>query len=248
MLKVIRNQARRLVGRGFNVLGFDLVRQTRRPEHSMLGVRSLDVRTVIDVGANEGQFASQATTLFPQARIFSFEPVPAPFRALSSWAASTGGRVTAMNLALGDSAGEIEMFQHSNFTASSSLLATTSACEDLFPQTSKQERIRVRISTLDDALAGHDLARDVLVKLDVQGYEDRVIRGATRILSRASAVIVEVDVDPLYEGQASFKDLVASLDTCGLRFAGALEQIFGRDGHVIYFDAVFLRPKGGAAS
>jgi FkbM family methyltransferase len=226
-------------------MGFDLVRRTRRPEHSLLGVRALGIETIIDVGANVGQFAREALSLFPAARVLSFEPVPEAFRALSAWAATTNGRVTALNVAVGERNGEIQMFKHADFTASSSLLQTTGTCEDLFPQTSKQEQINVRLSTLDAALEGQDLRRPVLLKLDVQGYEDRVIRGASKTLGAASAVIVEVDIAPLYKEQASFKDLVVALDGHGFRFSGTLDQLLRRDGHAISCDAVFLRDLPG---
>ena len=65
--------------------------------------------------------------------------------------------------------------------------------------------------------------------------------GATT-LRRARAVVLEVNIDPLYEGQASFRELFGILDELGYHYAGNQEQAVAADGHVIYLDAVFLNP------
>lgn len=223
-------------------LGWDLVRAASQPSQSWLGLRRLPIHSVVDVGANLGQFARRALDAFPQAHIHSIEPLPEAFAALSRWAGTTGGRVSVFNLAIGDSSGgEVEMFHHIAHSASSSLLRTTALTEAYFPQTGAQSTIRVPLRTLDDTLAGLELPDDVLVKLDVQGFEDRVIRGGKKTLARARACIVEVDLDVLYHEQATFSSIERELSELGLRYGGALEQTYAADGHVMYSDVVFLR-------
>ena len=78
-------------------------------------------------------------------------------------------------------------------------------------------------------------------KLDVQGYEDRVIAGGSKIFATATACILEVCLDSLYEGQAGFLKLLTMLDALGYRYVGNLDQAYGEDGHCIFLDAVFLR-------
>jgi hypothetical protein len=101
----------------------------------------------------------------------------------------------------------------------------------------------VRLERLDDALARvpAPLEPEILVKLDVQGYEDRVITGGQQTLARARACIIEVGLDQLYTGQASFPDLLRMLGQLGFAYAGSLEQAYDDDGHVVWFDAVFVR-------
>ncbi len=103
--------------------------------------------------------------------------------------------------------------------------------------------MRVALSTLDAAIAPSmdELADDLLVKLDVQGYEDRVIAGGESVLRRASACIVEVNLDGLYVGQPTFERIAAQLNALGLQYAGNLDQTYGPDGHVVFLDALFLR-------
>jgi len=228
---------------GVNRLGFDVVRVHRSPKHTLLGLSRLNIGTVIDVGANKGQFARMIVEFFPRAEIYCFEPLDEPFGQLSAWAQTQNGRVHCLQLALGDQEGEVEMHLHEQHTPSSSLLASTTTIQRLFPQTQAERMTRIRLSTLDRALEDTlgPMPREILLKLDVQGFEDRVLRGAGRMLALCRAVILEVSLDPLYEGQADFHGLVQRLHVAGFRYAGNLDQTYGEDGRVMFLDAVFVR-------
>ncbi len=228
---------------GINRLGFDVIRLHRSPQRTLLGLAGLDIGAIIDGGANEGQFARLITGFFPHAQLYCFEPLPGPFQRLSDWAQMQDGRVRCFPVALGDQEGEIEMHLHEQHTPSSSLLAATDTCHHLYPQTRAERMVPIRVSTLDrelDDVIEH-LPPGTLLKLDVQGFEDRVLRGAERVLARCKAVVLEVCVDPLYDGQADFFGLASLLQKFGFRYAGNLDQSYGADGHVVFFDAVFVR-------
>lgn len=234
---------KRLIKAGFSQAGFDVVKRKNSPALTLLGLQSRPIRTVIDVGANIGQFAKKISSFFPNAKLYCFEPLPEPFDALSAWAKTQQGRVVPFNLAIGEKEGEAEMFLHEDHTPSSSLLATTKLNEQYYPFTRGQKRICVRQTTLDAAFGEVQakLSSDILIKLDVQGYEDRVIAGGAEIFAKATACILEVCLDSLYEGQADFLKLLTMLDALGYRYVGNLDQTYGEDGHCIFLDAVFLR-------
>ena len=243
-----RDQLRRALARTakgvFTSLGLDVKRLAKSPGQTFLGLRSLPIRSVLDVGANVGQFARRAAVAFPDATLYCFEPLPDPFAELKTWAEDAAPRrVRPFNLALGDDEGELLFHRHVTHSDSSSLLETTSECESDFPSTREQVAERVRVRRLDTVLAelGSPPEPDLLVKLDVQGYEEHVIRGAPETLRRAAACIVEVCLDPLYRGQATFEGLHAALGAHGLRYAGNLDQSYAEDGHVVFLDAVFRR-------
>lgn len=231
----------RTVKRFFSILGLDVVRKKNTPSFTLLGLKKIPVRTVIDIGANRGQFARYISEIFPSARIFCFEPLPGPFAELQRWAERQGGRVVAVNTALGAEDGEITMIFHEDHPPSSSILRTTEMSGDLFPQTRKQREIRVSQKTLDGSVSPDDLEGPVLIKMDVQGYEDRVMAGGGMTFSRSHACITEVSLDNLYQGQAAFPDLYAKLAQLGYRYAGNMDQKYGPDGHCMYFDALFVR-------
>ena len=241
----IKSKLKNLVKAGFNLAGVEIIRLENCPKHTLLGLRSKPFRTVIDVGANTGQFAKYISKLLPCAKVYCFEPLPPSYIELFRWSKTQEGRVVPCNLAIGEKAGTADMFLHEDHHTSSSLLATTKLNEQYYPFTKNQKRIIVRQSTLDAALdeIGADLSTDILIKLDVQGYEDRVIKGGRETFSKASTCILEVCLDGLYEGQCGFNNLLIMLEELGYRYVGNLEQVYGKDGHCIFLDAVFLREK-----
>jgi methyltransferase, FkbM family len=224
-------------------MGFDLVRSVNSPRQTLLGLRSLPIQTIIDVGANAGQFARYVSKFFPSARLYCFEPLSQPFQALDAWAKTQSDRVTTFNTALGEKEGTMEMFFHAEYSPSSSFLSSTATTAAYYPATRNQKRVPVKITTLDKIWETVDgtLSPQILIKLDVQGYEDRVIHGGKQTFINAKACILEVCLDTLYEGQATFKDLLLTLNDLGYRYVGNLSQTYGEGGHVIFLDAVFMQ-------
>lgn len=237
------NFLKRLTKKAFNQIGVDIIRLSNSPAHSLLGLRNLPIKTVIDVGANTGQFAKMISGVFPKAHIYCFEPLPEPFTKLNKWAEQYEGGVDVFNMALGQSEGEVEMWAHLDHSPSSSLLKTTEINETIYPFTQKQAKVKVKLTTLDKASSQYisSFTSDTLIKLDVQGYEDRVIKGGNETFRKARACILEINLDLLYENQAGFKEILFLLYELGYRYAGNLNQSYADDGHVIFIDAVFLK-------
>lgn len=226
----------------FNKLGLDLIRFSNSPSHTLLGLRNRPISTVIDVGANAGQFTKKISGIFPNAKTYCFEPLSEPYSELEKWAKTQNGRVVPFNFALGDKEAEVEIYLHEEHTPSSSLLATTKLTEQYYPFTKGQRRVLVRQATLDTIIEElkADSPKEILIKLDVQGYEDRVIAGGKNTFSNATACILEVSLDQLYEGQADFRQLSTKLYDLGYTYAGNLDQVYAEDGHCVFLDAVFL--------
>lgn len=224
-----------------NSLGFDLIRTSKLAQFNLCGLKAIPIKTVIDIGANTGQFARAMSLHFPEATFLCFEPLPEPYVALEHWARETNGRVQTFNVAIGDQDGQKQMYFHRDFSPSSSLLVATDLSEILFPAIKNQERVAVKLVTLDRALQNTKLEDKILIKLDVQGFEDRVLKGGKEIFGKATACILEISLDTLYEGQADFRELCTQLDQMNYRYAGNLDQVYAEDGHVIYLEAVFLR-------
>lgn len=226
-----------------NRFGIDLLPLSRSPVAAYRGLQNQGILTVLDVGANEGQFARRIRRLLPDARVIAFEPLPRPFERLNRWAARQRGRAVARRLALGTDDRELVMHHHIDHDPSSSVLPTTPLNAALYPKMRNQEIVKVRQTTLDRALAteaeGPEL--EILLKMDVQGYEDRVLQGAPETIAKVKACLLEVGTLPLYESQASFEGLVAQLAKSGLRFAGVVDQVHDGRGKAIYVDALFLR-------
>ena len=223
--------------------GYEVRKTELSPLHRLLGAANLPVRTIVDVGANEGQFARFISGYFPQAAIYCFEPVPEAFVSLRTWANTQNGRATAINCALGEVAGCFEMIKHDLHTSSSSFLKTTSRCEHYYPQTKTKSVIQVECQTLDLAMELNckALEPDILIKLDVQGFEDRVIRGGKQTFLRSSVAILEVSLVPLYESQPMFPKIIGLMEELNFDYGGNLEQTCSQNGALLSVDAVFFR-------
>ena len=239
-MKAIAN-IKSLIKSAANLVGLDILRVQNSPEQTLCGLKKLPIKTIIDVGANTGQFARKISTFFPNATMYCFEPLPQPYVQLQHWAQSRNGLVRLFDVAIGEEEDKIDIIAHIDHTPSSSLLHTTITCNELYPFTEAQKKIPVKLSTLDHQLKGITMEPDILVKLDVQGYEDRVIRGGSETFKKATACILEVFIDHLYKDQAKFETLLFLLSNIGYQYKGNLSQIYDKDGHVIFLDAVFQK-------
>jgi FkbM family methyltransferase len=172
--------------------------------------------------------------------IYSFEPLPDCIAQIEMLARA-GSNVRVFPYACGDSNSVIE-FHRSTFSPSSSLLPMATRHKELFPFTAGGTTLEVEVRCLDDVLDSEDLQDRILVKLDVQGFEDRVIRGGRAIITRSAVVLTEMNFERLYENQADFDLTYRSLMDCGFEFRGMWEQSVDREtGCPIFGDALFTR-------
>jgi len=203
-------------------------------------VQALGIGTVIDVGANVGQFASVARAAFPLAQLVCFEPLPDCHKRLQR-RFRKDGRFRALQLALGSAHGRREL-RRSAYSPSSSILAMSDRHRDAFPSTSATETVAVEVRALDEALHGLRLEGPLFLKLDVQGFELEVLRGATRTLEHCSLVLLEASLHRLYQGEALFADILAHLAGRGFSLAGLAGALRDpRDGRPLQVDALFER-------
>jgi FkbM family methyltransferase len=213
---------------------------TRIKKNRFRWLRDLDINTVLDIGANTGQFAAFVREILPQSDIYAFEPLTDCFRALEERMLPLG-RFRAFRCALGEKDGEAEMHR-SEFSPSSSLLAMRRLHAELFPLSAKTWCERVPVRTLDGLVANLELREGILIKMDVQGYEDRVIQGAKETVHRAKAMIVEASFQKLYDSQPLFDSIYSMLKRLGFTYAGNMDQLSSPvDGSVLQCDAVFLK-------
>src|SRR5215218_7705969 len=126
------------------------------------------VRTVLDVGANDGGFAASLFGGGFAGQVVSFEPLPAAWAALSERASRVTRWRVAPPMALSDENGETVFYEAGN-SVSSSLLLMTGAHAGAAPQSRTVGNLRVRTRRLDDVLPELDAPSPFFLKLDVQG-------------------------------------------------------------------------------
>lgn len=203
-------------------------------------LRSQGIATIIDVGSCSGAFAYAMRSILPQAQIYSFEPLQDNFDRLVR-NLSRRGHFQAFNTAIGDRQGELG-FHRNAFSPSSSALEMGELHRRAFPHTAQTTTLNVPVAPLDDFLDRMTLASKVMLKVDVQGYEDAVLRGATKILQQVDLIEIEVSHQPLYEGQVLFDGIYQMLQKAGFRFGGELDNMLSPlDGSILQSDGLFLR-------
>jgi FkbM family methyltransferase len=198
------------------------------------------VKTVIDVGAHSGEFSSAVRAVLPDAQVYAFEPLHDCCQKLKTKLGNHGS-VHVFEVALGDQHGPVQ-FWRSDFSKSSSLLRMSRLHQVAFPWSAGNHLTEVQLRRLDEYSDQMELSSKTLLKIDVQGYEDRVLRGAEQVLKQVDYVLVEVSVAQLYEGQAQFDPIYSFLLQSGFSYAGNLEQMLSPlDGSILQLDALFAR-------
>ena len=235
----IRRSARRV--------GLDLHRY--RPEASegtriarMLQCHGVDV--VFDVGANVGQYASSLRSGGYLGRIVSMEPLATAWEQLARQSRRDPAW-DALRIAVGTEDGVIEINVAAN-SVSSSILPMLDSHLEAAPESALTGIERVPMARLD-SLAPTYLtpASKPFLKIDTQGYEDRVLQGAGRLLERLAGVQLELSLVPLYEGQPLFWELLVRLQDNGFDLWAIWPGFHNpRTGRMLQMDAVLFRKDG----
>ena len=201
-------------------------------------LRGLSVDGVIDVGGNRGQFTFACRLAGLNVPIVAFEPIPAE---AAKYRVVHGGvpGITLIESALGDAAGTAELHL-SRSADSSSLLPIGRAHVDIFPATEEVGTITVAVRRLDDLAANWAGRSRQLLKLDVQGFELNVLRGAEATLLACSYVYAECSEIVLYEGQALRPAIVQFLGAHGFSEQGRFNPQY-QGAQLVQADYLFKR-------
>lgn len=207
--------------------------------------RPLAPRTVFDVGAHRGKMSRLFLDAFPRARVHAFEPQPALHATLAADSAVAEGRLVAVQAALGDHVGRTCFH-----------LGAASATSSRFPRNTAGRRyfradfvmngeIEVPLDTLDAYAARHAIESIELLKLDTQGGERDILRGAAGLLAdaRIGIVVTEFFAVPHYEGAPLLDEIWTELRRHGYGLFDLFPGPRGRNGQLRYGDAIFVSPR-----
>jgi FkbM family methyltransferase len=172
-----------------------------------------EINLLIDVGANEGQFALTWNHFFPQTRIVSFEPVPDTYKKLQQKIAGRE-KIQAINVALGSTAGQQKIHKNMHSHASS-FLQVSDYQKDIIPRTVTDSLEEVTVSTLDNYMQEFGDFSNAILKLDVQGFEKEVILGGGKMLEKINYLIIELSFIPMYKNEMLFSEMNCFLEERG---------------------------------
>lgn len=200
------------------------------------------VDSVIDIGANVGQYARLLRNeLGYTGNIFSFEPMRNEFDKLQR-AAKNDARWHVFNFGLGDVTTTMKINISRN-SASSSLLSRSVRLSNVAPETEVVGSQSVQIRTLDDVYPELNIDNDrVYLKIDAQGYEDRILKGGARVLRNIDTVQLEMPLTATYQGTSLFEEFLAWMLEHGYRLTHIIPGFYDKKtGELLECDGVFHR-------
>ncbi|KRF34300.1 FkbM family methyltransferase [Nocardioides sp. Soil805] len=201
-------------------------------------LKHLGIRDLLDVGANTGQYAHEVRFHGYDGRLWSFEPVAAPYEELvRSTQADPGWQ--AFNLAVSDYPAELLLHVSRDSTFSSAIPLVTSEGR---PDSVQVDTETVRADALDNILPTLDgMTGPLGLKVDVQGHEKAVFDGAAATLEKAHFLEFEMSAVEIYEGQDLLPEMMAWCYSQGFVLALSEPAWMLDTGRGLQMNGIFVR-------
>jgi FkbM family methyltransferase len=236
--QVIHASIKRLIRRVFGAFGYAIrdvgcgVGGVELLHDARILMGAVTEPVLFDVGANIGQTTRAMLAAFRSPQIRAFEPSPATFEVLRRAVGNKPG-VTVEPLAMGDAQGVLPFHVTQDYSVNDSLLTPIWNERDAV--------VEVRVETIDTYCHSHGIESISLLKIDAQGYDLHVLKGARRMLDdrRIRLYSCEANFEHMYERQATLRDLLAFADEVGYKLVGFYEQTHFKN-RLSYLDALFF--------
>lgn len=229
-----------------NWFGYDVIRQSKdilldRHLHNLLVKHQIE--TVIDVGANLGQYGKFLRSIGFSGTILSFEPLSSAFEILNA-ASEADQNWHVYNYALGDKADEA-VINVSNYSDFSSFLSPTSYSEKTFKDKSEvigQETVTIKtLDSIFDSLPDTN-RQNIHLKMDTQGFDLKVFAGSRNSLPHIMTMQSEISIRELYEGMPDYLTALKTYTDAGFTISGLFPVTRDKsDLSVIEFDCVMVK-------
>ena len=209
-------------------------------EHdSLFASLKAELKTIVDIGANRGQFALAARHYAPGARILSFEPLQEPAAVFRN-VFRRDPLVELHQVAIGPQHGS-QLMHVSIADDSSSLLPISDLQTRYYPGTGERETRTVEVMPLEAVLQPGVIGHGALLKIDVQGYELEALKGCCSLLDSFDYVYVECSYVALYTSQALVGEVTEYLNQAGFSMTNVYNFARDRAGNPIQGDFLFRR-------
>jgi FkbM family methyltransferase len=181
---------------------------------------------VIDVGSNRGEWSSQVVPhlkLAKNSKIYLIEPL-CTISSEVKMKLSKKGDVITVPLAAGNSKGSFPIHVASNDGESSSFLEFASAHIEAAPSIHFVKNKNVYMDTLDNICSEILGRKNTLLKIDVQGFELEVLKGASKLLKQCKVIVIEASLSESYLTGSTLFSIASKLRNNGFQLAGLVES------------------------
>jgi FkbM family methyltransferase len=159
---------------------------------------------VVDVGANEGHYSADVWAVNSDAHVFAFEPHPETYGRLLSHA-SGKEKMTAINAACGSAAGQLVLYDYSGSAGTEHASLHAGVIEGIHRR--KSEKHVVEVIDLDTFATERDISLIHLLKIDAEGHELEVLKGAANLLRENRILAIQLEFNEMnVVSRVFFKD------------------------------------------
>lgn len=201
-----------------------------------------NIELIFDIGANTGQFGDIIFKLGYKGRMVSFEPLSSAHKVLENKSRKFKNWEIAERCAIGSEDGEIKIHISKN-SESSSVLDILDEHIKAAPESEYVGEEMCKIYKLDSIgkkYAGN--AGEIFIKIDAQGFEENILRGAENFLTSVRGLLIETSLVRLYEGQALFPQIYEMVIRKGFELWGVYPAFVDKQsGRVLQVDTIFFK-------
>ncbi len=240
MLKTIKVKSEMLLRKTGSKFGLDF--KMTDEERMILLLKHYKINLIFDVGANTGQYAKELFSYGYKGKILSFEPLSDAHNILVNAAKNISNWKVADRCALGDIDEEIDINITEN-SVSSSLLEVLPDHVDAAPKSKIIGKEKVKVFRLDSIADKYISDNDIVfLKIDTQGYEEKVLKGAKETLKKIKGVELELSLVKLFDGQKLYLELIEMMNQEGFSLH-SVEPAFTdkKTGRLLQVNGLFFR-------
>lgn len=226
-----------------NIIGYDILKyRTTYPSEIVNNLlKRYKISLILDVGANTGQYSKELRKAGFTGRITSFEPLKDAYNSLKA-VADKDRNWNAYQYALGDESGKA-ILHVSKHSPSSSLLPMTDLHTEAAPGSEYYREEEIEIRTLDEMFNSLGVSGErIFMKIDCQGYEDKVLNGAQLSLASIIGLQIELSSTALYHGEGAYYSICEFVEENHFQLVRIIPGFSSKTtGEMLQFDAIFFR-------
>lgn len=248
---------KKIIKKIINILGFKISKINNKYKRlSFNDIHKIKINIenpiIFDVGANQGQSIQRFKKIFPKSIIHAFEPIKEEFDKLQN-EFKNDSSIFLNNYALGNSLGENKFYIMAS-TGHSSFLKISPNTEWLKIRSKEfgvneneyiKKVVDVKINTINNYCNNNNILKIDILKLDTQGFEEKILAGASEIIPRIKLIETELMFDNVYEKRLNFYDIEKHILKHNFRLLAIEPLNFSNllEGYMFCVDAIYFNEK-----